>query len=527
MFAILGGVCRMSHSNPTQKSIGQGMGASLPPGMTEREIGRPQIDWADIRSRQATWFRSGWRRRRAVVQRFRHHVAHKAREIAEATPEIRERPANEIVLAQVLPLLEACRFLERFGGRILGSQEVGPLRMAAGLSGIAAEVHREPYGVVLIIAPSNYSLYLSAVTVVQALAAGNAVILKPGRQNAASGRVLADTWAEAGLPSGMLTVLSDSDMAAREALGMPFDKLLFTGQTETGRLVAQELAPRLIPAQYELSGCDFCYIRRDADLFLAARAIRFGLHLNGGRTCIAPRRILVHRAVAERFRPFLQTTLAEEPVSTIDLEQRPVFRQRLEQALLCGAKWLSGGGWKGSWLTLPAVLDHVTSKMEILEEAWFFPLLALTEVESDEEVTGLVNASAYRLGASVFSSDTRCAEKLAELFNVGTVTINDVIVPTAHPQVPFEGRGQSGFGVAQGAEGLLALTRPKTILRRKRGHHFHLPPRCPPKTESLLDYLVLRHGCGINRRINVLARFFLRLVCSFRPVGSRRNKKNP
>ena len=365
-----------------------------------------------------------------VIRALRHGIAAQGARLARSTG----RPEAEVLSAEIVPLADACRFLEREAPRLLAPRRLGAAGRPAWLSGVEAEVRREPLGTVLVIAPRNYPVFLPGAQTVQALAAGNAVLWKPGRGGSAAARVFSEIAFAAGVPEGALAVLSEEPEAAREAIAAGVDKVLLTGSAETGRQVLGELAGRLIPATMELSGDDPLFVLPGADLDRVVRAVRFGRTLNGGDTCIAPRRVLVLG------------------------DQAAALRERLG----------------------PGV-----------------PVLAVATIG---EALAEAARSPYALGASVFGPEG-AALALAARVRAGVVVVNDVIVPTADPRLPFGGRGESGFGVTRGAEGLLELTVPKVIAARRARRLFHLEAPDPQDEDLFLSYLTLAHAGGFGARL--------------------------
>ena len=242
---------------------------------------------------RVAWQHLSVRERLAVVRRLRGIVADRAKAFAESVP----RDPAETLVAEVLPLAEACRFLEREAESLLA-----PRRLDHGrplwLQGVSLEIHREPVGTVLVIGPANYPLFLPAVHTLQALVAGNSVLLKPGTGGFLPMQMLTTFLAEAGLPSGVLTLLGEDPQEAQDAITKGVDKVILTGSNATGQAVMRTLAEHVTPSVMELSGCDSVFVLGDADLDLVAGAVRFGLTLNEGNTCIAPKRIYVARALA-------------------------------------------------------------------------------------------------------------------------------------------------------------------------------------------------------------------------------------
>jgi aldehyde dehydrogenase (NAD+) len=257
---------------------------------------RTKFAFAEARRAQSRWARTPLRQRLKCIRRARHVIAERCISIATTAGE----EFGEAITAQVLPLADACRFIERRAAKLLAPRALGRQHRPIWLRGVESEVVREPIGVVLIIAPANYPLLLPGVQLLQALTAGNAVLLKPGRGGDAAARALLEICRAAGMDQRLVAVLPSTEAAAREALALPIDKVFFTGSSEAGQEVLARLAPRVVPAVVELSGCDAAIVRADADLSLAASALAFGLALNNGATCVAPRRVLVARPLLER-----------------------------------------------------------------------------------------------------------------------------------------------------------------------------------------------------------------------------------
>jgi acyl-CoA reductase-like NAD-dependent aldehyde dehydrogenase len=462
------------------------------------------------RAAQSRWSRTTLTRRLELIRDLRRLIAEHASQLAEASACVRQRPALESLTAEVLPLAEACRFLEREAGRVLAARRLGGGGRPLWLAGVRSEIHREPLGVVLIIGPGNYPLLLPGVQLVQALAAGNAVLIKPGIGGTPAVQALAELVFRAGFDPQLVALLPESIEAARCAISARPDKVLFTGSAATGEKILGQLAPHVIPATMELSGCDAVIIRADADLDLVVRALAFGLRLNAGATCMSPKRVLVHRSIATE----LEGRLAQNLCRRRGNESRPSIhspglltsaaterlRPVLEDALARGAHLIAGEINDDGSVTIPLVLGGVSPSSRLLREDIFAPVLALVTVANDHEAVSRANDCRFALAASIFTRDESTARLLAARINAGAVTINDLIIPTADARLPFGGRGRSGFGVTRGAEGLLDLTAPKvvTVSRGKFRPAFDSPR---PGDEALFNaYFRLTHGRSLKSR---------------------------
>jgi acyl-CoA reductase-like NAD-dependent aldehyde dehydrogenase len=434
---------------------------------------------------QAAWGQTSISARLQIVRRLRYLIAAQAEVLVAAIGDRHGRTPAERLVSEVIPLADACRFLEREAAHLLRPRRLGRRGRPLWLAGTEAEIRREPLGVVLILAPANYPLFLPGVQLLQALVAGNAVLLKPAPGCSAPLAALRALLEEAGLPAQLMHLLDEDVACARAAIGQGVERLILTGSAGSGRAVLADLAAQLTPATLELSGNDAVFVLPDADLTLVADALAFGLGLNGGATCIAPRRVFVPRAQAAELERRLQARLsgcAPAPVAASTLEH---LNPMLDEAQRVGCRLLGAPPQAGVPAMGPILVADATPELTLLKADIFAPVLALVPVRDCEEALRFDEMCPYALGASLFGPEEP-ARRLAARIRAGAVTINDLIVPTADPRLPFGGRGQSGYGVTRGAEGLLELTCLKTItLRRGRLRPHHQPT-------TAVDHIVFR-----------------------------------
>ena len=489
------------------------------------------------RSAQTRWAQRPVKQRLGFLRELRRLIAENARELAAASAMERSRPVVESLTAEVLPLVEACRFLERNAERILGPCRLGRKQRPLWLAGVRSEILREPFGVVLIIGPGNYPLFLPGVQVLQALVAGNAVVLKPGVGGSAAARALLNLIARAGFPAELVSLLPESPEAARAAILAGPDKVVFTGSAATGQKILAQLAPQLIPATMELSGCDAAIVRADADLGLTTRALAFGLRLNDGATCMSPKRVFVARGVATELegrlshwlnadagRGWQVRTPAAAPTQGLGaLTAAETLRPLLEEALALGAHFIAGEIRRDGSVDLPVVLAGVPPEARLLREDVFGPVLAIVTVADDHEALLRANDCSFALAANIFTRDETTGRALAGRINAGVVTINDLILPTADARLPFGGQKHSGFGATRGAEGLLELTRPKVVtLSRSRFRPAFDAPRAGD--EALFEaYLNLTQGHGFKSRCHSLLSLLRTLLARTRSSQFRKS----
>ena len=285
--------------------------------------------------------------------------------------------------------------------------------------------------------------------------------------------------------------------------------LVFTGSAATGRRIAAHLGERLISSTMELSGCDALFVLDDADVALAARAAFFGSLLNAGQTCLAVRRAFVQRAVYDEFCLHLTRLAAELTPRRLALLSQVHQAERLvNNALAAGARLLSPPDRAAANGKVdrfqPAILADVHGQMDVCREASFAPILAVVPCASEADALAQSESCSYGLGASIFTSSVSRAQALAQQLRVGVVTVNDVVVATAHPATPLGGRGDSGWGVTQGQEGLLEMTVPQVISSRTdrfRPHYDLIDPKANVQQMELVRGLLdSSHGTTLRQR---------------------------
>jgi acyl-CoA reductase-like NAD-dependent aldehyde dehydrogenase len=455
---------------------------------------------------QQRWADTPVRQRLGAIRRLRQRIAQEAERLCAAVADDLGKTPAETAACELLPWAEACRFLERQAPRLLRPRRVSPGQTPLWLAGQRDWVVRRPRGIVGIIGTWNYPLFLNGVQIAQALAAGNAVLWKPSEVAPRTADALWQVLLSCGFPDGLLARLPATREAGKLLTDADVDHVLFTGHAETGRLVASHLARRLVSCTLELSGCDALFVLADADLDLAARAAWFGVTLNAGQTCLAVRRIFVDRTVYDPFlRKLEPLAAAARPMPLALASQRQQAQELIAEALAGGARLLAAPPEAGGEAVLfPAILADASPSMRLCREAAFAPIAAVVPFDRLEQALAAQDLCPYALGASVFTRNRRLAWQVAARLKTGSVCINDVIAPTAHPATPFGGTDASGWGVTQGAEGLLELTVPQVVSHRSGTWRPHYqPPESSPWTSSrmLLGLLRCLHGAGWRQRL--------------------------
>lgn len=413
---------------------------------------------------QRRWALEPLSQRLGVVRKARHLVAENTESFAQAISANLHRSPADTLVAELLPLLDAMRFLERRAGAVLARRVLGRRGRPLWLTGVRAEIERVPLGHILVIGPSNFPLLLPGVQTMQALTAGNAVTWKPGSGGRPVALMIAQCLREAGLPPGLLSVTEESVEAAQTALSAQPDKVVFTGSFESGKQVMRRLAETGTPSVMELSGADAVIVLPSAGLAAAAKAIAFGLRLNGGEVCMSPRRLFATPETMRVLLPLLEAELALVPPIKLKAQTAVALRSLLDEALANGAQVI--GTWNPE-MQRPLLVNGARPAMRLGRTDIFAPVLSIVEAPSVLHMPELVNDCPYALTAAVFGAE-REAVAVGKQLRVGTVLVNDLIAPTADPRIPFGGQRQSGFGATRGVEGLLELTSAKaTMVRRK------------------------------------------------------------
>jgi acyl-CoA reductase-like NAD-dependent aldehyde dehydrogenase len=296
---------------------------------------------------------------------------------------------------------------------------------------------------------------------------------------------------EAGFPEGLIQRLPATREAGRELAEADVDHVVFTGHVGTGRVLAATLGRRLVSSALELSGHDAQVLLDDADMALAARAAWFGVTLNRGQTCLAVRRAFVPRDLQSSFLDCMSRLAAgSAPVRLVAPAQASAVEPLIQEALAEGARLLAPvADSLPPGFFQPNVLADVRPHMAICKEAIFVPLLAVLPYDRLEEVLAAEEQCPFALGASIFSQNPTRAKRLAAHFKAGVVSINDVLSASAHPATPLAARKASGWGVTQGAEGLLEMTVPQVVSVRYGSSRPHYEPLAPqrPILEAVLQ----------------------------------------
>jgi acyl-CoA reductase-like NAD-dependent aldehyde dehydrogenase len=398
-------------------------------------------------------------------------------DIAEAVrADFGHRSVHETRLLEGFPSLEAVRHARRHLGRWMR-----PQRRATSLWFLPgrSEVRFQPLGVVGIIVPWNYPLYLAAGPLAGALAAGNRAMLKLSEFTPAFSSLLARLVRERFAEHEVAVV--EGDAAVAEAFSaLPFDHLLFTGSTAVGRHVMRAAAEHLTPVTLELGGKSPAIVAPSADLDRAAGRIAVGKLMNAGQTCVAPDYALVPRGELETFAKRVgwavarcYPQLASTPDYTAIASPRQFERLRgyVDEARAAGARVYNLGGFEPDPVLRrfpPILLLEPPPRVAVMREEIFGPILPIVPYDRLEDAIDYVATRPRPLALYVFARDGGETERVLDGTTAGGVTVNDVIVHIAQDDLPFGGVGPSGMGRYHGREGFETFSNRKAVFRQPR-----------------------------------------------------------
>jgi acyl-CoA reductase-like NAD-dependent aldehyde dehydrogenase len=404
---------------------------------------------------------------RAFVERF---SARKDEISAELTRQI-GRPIQQAP-GEVRGLVERATFMTDIAPQALADVDVGDK------AGFTRFIRREPLGVVLVLAPWNYP-YLTAVnSIVPALIAGNAVILKHSDQTPLCAERFRDAMNEAGVPRDVFQIVhADHGAIGSLIMSGDVDFVAFTGSVAGGDAVQRAAAVRRVGVGLELGGKDPAYVRADADFGAAVENLVDGAYFNSGQSCCGIERIYVAEPLFERFvEAFVALTLKYQLGNPLDpsVNLGPVVRAsaadfvrgHIREAVALGAKALIDpkrfvADAPGTPYLAPQVLVNVNHDMRVMNEESFGPVVGIMKVPSDDAAITLMNDSRYGLTASLWTSDEAAAVRIGDRLATGTVFMNRC--DYLDPALAWTGVKDSGRGCTLSRFGYDALTRPKSF----------------------------------------------------------------
>lgn len=333
-------------------------------------------------------------------------------------------------------------------------------------------VKKSPRGTVLIMSPWNYPFLLTMDPVVDALAAGNTVVIKPSAYSANTSRVIAKLVAECFEPE-YVSVVTGGRAENQCLLEQKFDYIFFTGSQAVGREVLKKASENLTPVTLELGGKSPCIVDKSANIKLSATRIVWGKYLNCGQTCVAPDYILCHESVKSALITELKKQIAAQFGS--DPLNNPTYGKMINQkhfdrvcSLIDSSKVVCGGKSNSSTLKIePTVMDNITWDDAVMGQEIFGPVLPILTYKTEEEMIATVNNRQKPLALYLFTSSKKLEKKVLSECAFGGGCINDTIVHLATNNMGFGGVGESGMGAYHGKAGFDTFSHKKSIVDKK------------------------------------------------------------
>lgn len=359
-------------------------------------------------------------------------------------------------------------------------------------------IYKDPYGVVLVIGAWNYPLQLLLLPMAGAIAAGNAVVIKPSELSTACAQFVAETVPKY-LDNEAFIVVEGGPEETTELLKQKFDYIFFTGGTNIGKIVYEAATKHLTPVTLELGGKSPTYIDNTTDILVTAKRILWGKFINAGQTCIAPDYILCTKEVQDKFveaaKKVLQEWYGNEPQKSPDLSRIVNNRHfsRL-QALIDASKdkIAIGGAYDASDKFIePTIITNVTGTDKIMQDEIFGPILPIVPIENAYEAIRFINERDHPLVLYVFSKQNNIQKLFTEQTRSGSIHMNDTIMFYGVETLPFGGVGSSGIGAYHGQATFNTFTHKKSCLIKNFspiGEKL-ASGRYPPYTDGNLKFL--------------------------------------
>jgi len=419
------------------------------------------------------WPRMGYAKRQKLLHRLADLMAEHAQELAMADTRDMAKPITQ-ALHDVDRSVQNVRFFADHAA--LAGADVYPMD-----SGHHAYARYEAAGVVVAISPWNFPLMMATWKIAPALAWGNTVVLKPAEDTPVSATILGRLAIEAGLPAGVLNVVHgygpDSVGSALTA-NPSVDRITFTGESGTGRIISAAAAQNLVPVSLELGGKGANVVFDDADLDNAVRWAVESIFRNAGQVCLAGSRLYVQRGIhdtfVERYTAAAQALVVGDPKDPVTEFSAALASQEhhakvtgfLDEAALGGGTLATGGPGEG-WGVRPTIVTGAAADARVLREEIFGPVVVVAPFDTEDEVVALANATRYGLNAMLFTENLSRAHRVSARLRAGTVWVNCFFVRDL--RAPFGGVGDSGVGREGGDFSREFFTEPKAVVMQIAG----------------------------------------------------------
>ncbi len=447
--------------------------ASVPAGSPEDV----EVAVATAQQAFAEWSRTDVEKRAAILAKAADLIHDDAKALATTLTSEQGKPLAEAA-GEVTHLAHGVRFYAEAATKVRGSYQELPSAFGPAYG----MVIRRPMGVCAAITPYNFPLTLLGTKVAPALAAGNTVVAKPAATTPLATLEVARLFSEAGVPDGVLNVVTGRGAVIGDALVSHPDvrRVAFTGSTAVGRNVAKLAASDLKRLSLELGGSDPVIICADADVDAAVKAVIIGRYWNAGQACLGCKRVFVHESVYDVFISQLVDRVGSyEPGDGTIKPEKPRLRmgpihtragreellEQIENGISTGGELLIGGGTGSSekgWFLEPAVIAEPSDASRLMTEEVFGPVLPVSRFGDFDDAIRRANETPYGLGSSIWTHDARLIHRAAQEIDAGMTWVNQIHY--GYDELPFGGMKASGFGKEHGIEALDSYVELKSVV---------------------------------------------------------------
>ncbi len=412
-------------------------------------------------------------------------ITSREKEIQEALQNDFNKPHFETFLSEIFPVLDE---IKHFKKNLRFYMQPERVKTPLFLLPASGKKYAEPKGTVLIIGAWNYPINLTLIPLVGAIAGGNTVLLKPSEIAVNSSKIVNDIISSI-FPSDIVQVIEGDGVITTEILQNEFDHIFYTGSPQVGKIIYQKAAEKLTPVTLELGGKSPAIFHDSANLKRCVKRLLWGKFLNGGQTCVAPDYALIPKSLKSSFLSICKDEIKfylTENENSVIVNQKHFDRIT---ALLNGNHEVHFGGDfnRETRYISPTIVEIFDTEDLLMSEEIFGPILPVYFYDSESDIARFYNKNPNPLSLYIFSENKRFTEKIIENFPSGGVVINDVIMHLAHANLPFGGRGFSGFGNYHGAASFQTFTHTKSVMKQVNWIDPNL--RYRPYTEKKTNFL--------------------------------------
>lgn len=480
-------------------------------------IGDNQVDklMTDARTAAGEWGKTSVENRADRIGELRRELMDSRSSLVQCICRETGKTRAEALISDVLPTLEILQYLEN---SIVDTLSAVRRKTPFIYRSSHSRVEYHPRGVVLIIGPWNNPLQLCLVPAASALAAGNAVILKPSERTPETARLIGGLVARTGIDGAAFQVAPGAGNVAQRLVEAQPDMIFFTGGADNGRSVLRAAAEHIIPVVLELGGKDPMIVFADADIDRAVHAAMYGAYAHAGQHCVSTKRLYVETTIYDEFLRRLTDqnesfTDSPEWGHVVDEKALARAKDQIHEALAAGARLLFPDRSERAGVE-PTLLADVDQSLDLMQEETFAPVLAAHRFDGADEAVELANDSPYGLNASIWSDDVDLCNRIASQLVTGNVVANNVLTNIGNPHLPFGGVNDSGIGRYHGPEGVRCFCRTTSVMISENSaeREPNWFPHDDDRVGMVEELINLRHGDqGLLERIKGWAKLIWKM----------------